>query len=134
MAKNKKSSIEIAQIFEVSSATIFRILKKHGFSYINNLNKENLQECLDKNMSNKEMVDFFNVDARTITRNLEKNGLSKYRKKTKLRTDFDIDGFKKDFENGLRAEDICEKYDVSKSSCYRIVKKYNMKRSVTTRE
>lgn len=75
---------------------------------------------------NKEIAKYFDVDKETIGRHLKKIGISRRRKNINDRQNFDIEGFKKDYIEGVEPKILKEKYDLSNTSIYRLAKKYNL--------
>lgn len=94
---------------------------------INKLNNEDkVLKMVEDGFTNKEIAKYFDVDKETIGRHLKKIGISRRRKNINDRQNFDIEGFKKDYIEGVEPKILKEKYDLSNTSIYRLAKKYNL--------
>lgn len=126
MAKEGMTSSDIAKIMQVHQATIMRTLHKLGFYYTKEINTNELIKMVEDGFTNKEIAKYFDVDKETIGRHLKKMGISRRRKNINDRQNFDIEGFKKDYIEGVEPKILREKYDLSNTSIYRLAKKYNL--------
>lgn len=126
MAKEGKTSLDIAEIMQVHPTTIMRTLHKLGFYYTKEINTNELIKMVEDGFTNKEIAKYFDVDKETIGRHLKKIGISRRRKNINDRQNFDIEGFKKDYIEGVEPKILKEKYDLSNTSIYRLAKKYNL--------
>lgn len=126
MAKDGMSTLDIAKVVDTHHTTVIRTLHKLGFYYIKEIDYDKLKEMVKKGISNKEIADHFGVDKATIGRHLRKNGISRRRKNIDERIDFNIEEFKKDFIEGIKPKILESKYDLSRTSIYRLAKKYNL--------
>lgn len=122
------SCTKIAKKLNVSHSTIWRLLRKYMKLSKDAMTKEELEECINQGMSNKEIAEKFNIHFHSISRIRDKYGLKAYNKKISYRTDFDLDSFKKDYENKMPVNEMLEKYDITRTTMYRIAKQHDIKR------
>lgn len=130
--QNGKSTEELAKEFEIHSATIRRILRAHGLD-ISNISAKIDEDFLLANyltMTYPELARHFNVDEKTIRRRLKKMGLHKRRVYKQCRT-IDIEGLISD-KGKMSMDDLSNKYDLSKTSIYRIIREYKNQKDVST--
>lgn len=137
MADTGVGAKEIANLFGVHKATIMRTLHKCGFYYRPSPAK--ILELAADGIPIKQIAQQLQCDPHTVTRWLHKNGIRKHRQRMDQRTDFDIDLFRQDYYAQMPIEQLCLKYNLSKTTFYRIKKQIHMdtrnnKKGVTTME
>lgn len=126
MAKSGVSGTEIAKSYNVHVATIYRLLARKGFRYIH-LNDEDIIKLLSQGMTRKEISEVLCVDKATVERHMRKIGIKERKKYIPHRDDFDFDGLKNDYYSQMKIPDLCEKYDISVTTFYRIKKNKQFK-------
>lgn len=119
MVKSGLSFKDVAFIFGVNKITIERICHNNNY-YILNIDLDKLQELYYKDYKYEKIAEILNVDKATVMRNLHKLGLYRKRKCIKRRDNFNYDELKKDYYNQMSIDKICDKYNISKTSFYRI--------------
>lgn len=117
---------ELASIYSVNKATIFRTLERMGFKY-HFSDIELLRSLVSKGKTNEEISEEIGVDKMTVCRLLDRNGIRKHRKPVKCRSGFDIEFVIYDYKNKMPIDKICEKYNISKNTFYRIKKQFQTK-------
>lgn len=126
LAQSGVSAKELSERFHVHYATILRTLHKLGFNYYDT-DVEHLKRLLSQNKSNEEIAKCLRIHVHSVPRTLERHGLNKYNKKISYRDDFDFESLKTDYYNQMSISDICHKYNLTKTTFYRIKKKSNLK-------
>lgn len=124
MANDGVNAKEIAKMLGVDHVTVLRTLHKLGFYYRPDQLK--IVELSKSGMSNNEIATLFKCDPYTVCRALNRHNARKYRKPVRCRDDFDVESFIADYNNQMPIEELCEKYNISKTSFYRIKNKYNI--------
>lgn len=120
------ATTEIAKIYNVDKTTIRRLLWNKGISLYNKIDNEEFVKLYPR-MKNKEIALYFGVNEVTITRKKDELNIRKNKKTIQKWVNFNVNGFKSDFENGIDRTSICTKYNISNSTMYRLAKKYNLK-------
>lgn len=124
--KNGLGAEEIAKEFNCNKATIFRTLHKLGFYYRKKPDEKTLKELVKQGYTYNEISNIMRIPDWTIERYAAKYGITKYKKRCCNRENFDYGGLKKDYYEGIDIKDICKKYDITKTTFYRIKKKMAM--------
>lgn len=124
LAKEGLKAQELAEIFNVCKATIFRTLHKLDFYF--HINQNEVKSLYEDGLQIKEIAEILNCDQDTITRRLQKEGIRTHRLPLSKRKDFDYDGLFKDYQSGMIIKDICNKYDLSESVFRRTLKEYKI--------
>lgn len=125
MAKQGFSAIEISEKLHVHKATVLRTLHKLGFKYYSS-HEEDIIKLSSLGLSNNEIAKKLNVHSQTVSRTLDRNNCRKNRKPVSLRKDFDFQSVINDYVLQLPISDICEKHNISRTTFYRILKKFNV--------
>ena len=126
-AKQGLTSIEIADIYGVNKATVLRFLHKSGFRYYG-ADVEKIKEMVCLGKTNKDIAKEIGIDKVSVSRILHRNGIRKHKIPVACRKDFDYESLKTDYENQIPIDDICEKYDISRTTFYRIRKNMNFEK------
>lgn len=124
MYKEGYSTQQIADKFNVCSTTVLRVASDIGYHhnpYIE-ISKEELQECVDKNMSNQEIAYLYHTNKWTIQRRKRKYNIKSRKTYLTNRTDLDYDEIKRCFENNESQVEISDKFNLSAYQ-YRSLKK-----------
>lgn len=121
------STLDLSIKYNVHQVTIQRLLRRYGVDLSANYKAPLDMDFIIENyqtMSYKELADKFDVNEATIKRSLHRLGI--YKRKTYInhRNNFSVDDFMNDFTNGMCRKEIISKYNISKTTMYRIVKKY----------
>ena len=124
MAQNGVKAQDIANIFNVDKATIFRTLHKLGFYY--HTNQEKIVELFNQGYSNIEISELLNCDSHTVTRRLQKDNIHKRRLPLNKRINFNYQNLFNDYQNNMPIDELCSKYDLSKTVLWRTLKEYNI--------
>lgn len=124
MAQKGIKAQEIADVFNVNKATIFRTLHKLGFYY--HASQEEMKELFNLGFTNLEIGELLKCDPDTVTRKLQKEGIRKHRLPLNKRENFDYQGLFNDYQNNIPISKLCEKYDLSKSVLRRTLKEHNI--------
>ena len=120
MAQTGHTVKEIAKHFHVNSATVSRTLSRLGIKMNRRLSKECLEELLAKGVSNSDIAKMYSVNEYTVTRALQRYGMQRHKTCVKKRQDFNPDEIHADYLNQMSIDEICEKYDISRTTFYRI--------------
>lgn len=112
MVDEGKTSKEIGKYFDVSGATIMRVLHGRGIYFADQIDEELLTLLFYAKLNNKQIAYLMNSHDWTIVRRLRKLGLRRKRKKYLYRTDLNYEDMKRDHDMGMRIEDIAKKYDI----------------------
>lgn len=123
LAKNGKTMAEIAKIFNVDKMTIQRLLRHLNFYYRPDQNK--IIELAKSGLSNRKIAEIIGCHVHTVSRALNRKNCRKRRVPIRCR-DINYDELKADYYNQMTIDDICEKYDISKTTFYRVKKEQNI--------
>lgn len=115
---------KIAKEIGINAITIRRSLDSIGYNINPKINKDILEKFIKQGKTNKEMALLFKVSEMTVSRARDKYKLKAYNKKVIFRDNFDMKHFLKDFVNGMKRNDICNKYGLSKTTMLRTFNKY----------
>lgn len=124
LAKEGLTAAELALIFNVCKATIFRTLHKLNFYF--HVDQEEIKTLYEEGLSIKEIAAILKCDAHTITRRLQKEGIRTYRVPLDKRENFNYEELFNDYKNGMIIKELCNKYDISETVFRRTLKKYNI--------
>lgn len=130
--KNGRSTGQLAEEYGVHSSTIRRTLRAQGVD-ISDTKAKIDEDFLSANyltMTYPELAKHFNVDEKTIRRRLKKLGLHKRRVYRQCRT-IDVEGLIMDKER-MSMNELSHKYDLSKTSIYRIIREHKNQKDVST--
>ena len=127
MALSGSTVKEIAKTFNVHTATISRTLSRLNIRMTLKASEEDLKALLDKGTSNKEIAQYFHIDDYTVTRLLKRYHLERYKKRVTKRTDFDYESIHNDYDNQMPISEICQKYDISRTTFYRISSSWELR-------
>jgi transposase len=122
-AKQKVPAVELAQLFDVNVATIYRTLHKLGFYYYE-IDEESVIRDALLGMRQEEIANKYGVNKVTIQRILRKNNIRFHRERIDMRDAFDVDAVRSDYEKQMPISEICKKYNLTKTTFYRIKKQY----------
>lgn len=118
MYENGMSSKEISNIYGVCSDTILRTV--HDFGYYPqiypNVTKEDLQRYMGEGLSHAEIAKIYHCHPDSIKRYKAKFGLRQRKEYFNFNKDFNLDAFLNDVNQGISKEEICEKYNMSKTT------------------
>lgn len=114
---------ELARIFAVNIATVYRTLHKLGF-YYNDRDEEAIISDIMSGMKQRDVADKYDVDKVTVQRILRKNGIRLHRERVDMRDTIDIEQIRADYQSQLTIEQICQKHNLSKTTFYRLKKQY----------
>lgn len=117
---------EIADELGCCKATVFRTLRKLGFQFHDVVDKSKLIELYNQGLSYGEIANKMNIPEWTIERWCVKLGLRRRKEYMPHRDYFNYDGLIEDYYSNLPIETLCEKYDISKTTFYRIKKDKNL--------
>ena len=120
LAKSGVKASEIAEIYGVHKETVRRTLRHLGFWY--RPDQKKIVNMSKSGMSNKEIANKIGCDPYTVCRALNRADCRKHRIPIKCRNDFDLESLKSDYYNQMPIQDICDKYNITKTSFYRIKK------------
>lgn len=120
MARNGTGAQELAELFGVNKATIFRTLHKLGFYYRANPNE--VLRLAQEGKTYKEISELIKCNPTTVQRILHRKGIRRRRIRLKDREDFDYDAMFLDYANGTSVKEISIKYDISETSFHRVRK------------
>ena len=121
--KQGHKASDIAVLYGVNKATIFRTIHESGYYVHDRLSKEELQKLVNDGLSNQEIADKLNTKPWTVERRLHDYGIRRKRVCFDQRKDIDYKKFVLDVLNGVQRKDMCAKYDISESSFNREKKK-----------
>lgn len=121
--KQGHKASDIAVLYGVNKATIFRTIHESGYYVHDQLSKEELQKLVNDGLSNQEIADKLNTKPWTVERRLHDYGIRRKRVCFDQRKDIDYKKFVIDVLNGVQRKDMCAKYDISESSFNREKKK-----------
>lgn len=113
LAQSGVSAEELAKKFNVHTATIHRTLHKLGFYY--HVNQEEIIQLYNDGLSNQEIADKLGCHKYTVIRALKKHGISRRNQRLDKRIDFDFESMFSDYANQMPIDELCEKYNVTKS-------------------
>lgn len=122
-AKNNVSAIDLAEIYDVNVATIYRTLHKLGFYYYEVDEEAVVMDALS-GVKQADIAQKYHKNKQTVQRILRRNGVRFHKERVDMRTDFDVDGIWADYDLQMSISDICEKYNISKTTFYRIKSQY----------
>lgn len=120
MAKCGIDSHEIAKVFGVNKATVIRTLHKLGFYY--HVDRQRVYALSKAGMANKDIAAELGCHPYTVHRILESFNIRKRKERMVQRKDFDYESFELDYVNQMPICEICKKYNITKSTFYRIKK------------
>lgn len=121
LAKSGKTTEEIAEMFSVHKATVIRTLHKIGFYY--HVEPSKVLELANSGLSIKKIAKRLGCSTATVSRTLDRNHQRRHRNPIKKRECFDYDGLISDYYNQLPMQELCDKYEITKTSFYRIKEK-----------
>lgn len=122
-AKQKVPAVELAQLFDVNVATIYRTLHKLGFYYYEIDEESVIQDAL-LGMKQEAIANKYDVNKVTIQRILRKNNIRFHRERIDMRDAFDVDAVRNNYEKQMPISEICKKYNLTETTFYRIKKQY----------
>lgn len=117
---------ELAAMYDVHKATIQRLAHKLGFRRNHRIKKKEFLEMNKKGLSLREMSEYFNCNKATIVRKRVLWGVRQNRLSPFKRPNFDFNSFKKDWKDNT-IDMLCEKYNLSRTSCFRLGEKLKLK-------
>lgn len=117
LAKEGKRPKELAKLFGVNHATVFRTLHKLGFYY--RASYTEIAELSESGLSNAEIAKLLHCSKATVTRALDRNDTRRHRKPVKLR-DFDYDALVRDYDAQMPMNELVKKHGITKTTFYRI--------------
>lgn len=115
---------ELAEIFDVSVATILRTLHKLGFYY--RVDQDEIMKLVDGGYSNQEISDMLGCHKYTVSRTLKKHSKPRRKKRLDKREDFDFESMFNDYAEQIPIDELCKKYDITKSTFARARHKYGI--------
>lgn len=125
LAESGVSAQKIAERFHVHRATIQRTLHRVGIYTSKKVPEKELLEMFERDIPIKDIAAHFGVDDYSITRRLKTFGKQRYKTRFSTRNSDEIaEEIRQDYEGQMTIENICQKYNISKSTFYRISKKY----------
>lgn len=127
--KNGKSLEEVAEVYDVHTYTIRRLLNKLNIklNLYGKITREVLDQCDKENMTNKEIAELYGVNPATVSRARNKYNLRKNNKPVSCRDDFDERSFISDYNNKTPKKQMLLKYNLSSSSYQRLIYKLKLK-------
>lgn len=126
LAQSGIGAKEIADMFCVNKATIFRTLHKLGFFY--QTDKNEIIRLSEEGLSNIDIAEKLGCHVATVSRALIKAGKARRKKRIDKRDNFDFDELFNDYNNQMPIDDICSKYNLSKTTFNRIRKEHGIPR------
>ena len=115
---------ELANEFNCSKATILRTLHKKGLFYYKKLNKETLVALFNQGLAYKEIANQMDIPDWTVERYCKRWGLKRNKRiDEKL---FDYEQLEEDYKNNISIQEICEKYNIGRTTFYRIKSKLGL--------
>ncbi len=127
MANEGKSIQEMADYFDVHRATISRTLSRLGIKVYLKISESEMKSLIDSGATNKEIAKSFNIDEYTVTRLLKRYHLERYKQPVTKRADFDAEAIHNDYNAQMPISDICKKYNISRTTFYRISSGWNLR-------
>lgn len=122
-AKSGVSALNLAEYYGVNKATIYRTLHKLGFYYYE-VDEEAIVLAAKAGLRQAEIAEAHGIDKMTVQRILRKNNLRFRKQRIDMREDFPIEEIRKDYNSQISIESICKKYNITKTTFYRIKKQY----------
>lgn len=114
---------ELAEYYGVNKATIYRTLHKLGF-YYNDIDEDAVVEAAISGTRQEDIAKSFGVNKMTVQRILRKRDVHFHKPRIDMREKFSIEDIRKDYDAQMSIESICKKFDISKTTFYRIKKQY----------
>ena len=124
LAKSGVSASTLAKQYNVNKATIFRTSHKLGFYYYA-IDEQKVIQLACGGMPQTQIAKLLNINTMTVTRILRKNNISFNRARIGTREDFNIEAIREDYINQMTISQICQKYNISKTTFYRTKKTYS---------
>ena len=124
LAQSGMRTKELAEIFDVSIATILRTLHKLGFYYC--ISQDEIMKLVDDGFSNQEISDILGCNKHTVSRALKRHGKSRRKKRLDKREGFDFESMFNDYAKQMPIDELCEKYDITESTFLRARQKYDI--------
>ena len=118
LARSGVKAADIAEKYGVNKETIRRELRHLGFRY--RPNQKKIVELAKSGLSNKKVAEIMGCDPYTVSRALNRSDSRKHRIPIKCRESFDCEALMNDYYNQMPIQEICDKYNITKTSFYRI--------------
>lgn len=125
-SKKGDTARDIAKEYGVSYATVLRTLHNEGIWAIET-DYNRIISLFQSGLTYGEIADIMGIDSATVARHLHKNGIRRRKAYMSKRNDFDYVAFSKDYEQQMPIADICKKYNITKTTFYRIKDKLGIK-------
>lgn len=122
-AKSGTSASELAEYYGVNKATIYRTIHKLGFYYYE-VDEEAIISAAKLGLRQADIAQEYGIDKMTVQRILRKNNVRFHKQRIDMREDFSVEDLRKDYESQMSIEAICKKYNITKTTFYRIKKQY----------
>lgn len=113
------SSEDIASLYGVHKMTILRTVHGSGYYVRDHLDKNELQNLVNEGLTNQEIANKLHTKKWTVQRRLHDYGIRRKRVFIEQRKDFDWDSFISDIHNGASTTEMCQKYNLSKTTYLR---------------
>lgn len=123
MANIGYSCEQLAAHFHVHKATIFRTLHRIGFYF--RVPDSEIIALVNSGLNNKEIGARLGCHPATVTRALQRADARKHRVPIKNRNDLDISALKAEYEKQVPIGKLCEAFNISKTTFYRLKEKYD---------
>lgn len=125
LAKDGASPEELSIIFDVNKATIFRTCHKLGFYF--RVDQNEIIELYECGYTNPQIAEILGCHPATVSRALKRTGKRRRRLPLDKRDNFDYNSLFTDYYNQMPMDDICKKYDISKTVFQRCRKDHGIK-------
>lgn len=122
-AKAGISANELAEYYGVNKATIYRTIHKLGFYYYE-VDEDAVVSLAQSGVKQSEIAKKYGIDKMTVQRILRKNNIRFRKRRVDMREDFSVEDIRKDYDSQMAIELICKKYNITKTTFYRIKKQH----------
>lgn len=123
-AKSGIPATDLAEYYGVNKATIYRTIHKLGFYYYE-LEEDAIIEAAQMGKHQKDIAEEFGINKMTVQRILRRHNVRFHKERIDMRKDFSVEAIRKDYEQQMAIASICEKYNITKTTFYRIKEKYS---------
>ncbi len=123
-AKSGTSAVELAKYYGVNKATIYRTIHKLGFYYYE-VDEDAIISAAKSGLRQADIAKEYGIDKMTVQRILRKNNVRFHKQRIDMREDFPIEDIRRDYDSQIPIESICKKYNITKTTFYRLKKQYD---------